>query len=237
MGFQQAAGKVLETQERNAKGREHSRAQIYRGEGVRLRAHQLKSSNKALARAMKDFDKRGLEPNWDQSMTVLDPSSNSTATISGRALQRVSYPQTQTWSDGSYELTLITYSNSSSQWEGILYFNNPNEDDTYEARILTPSNAEWDTAYEYWYPPDGGDPQCGGGSCPLYGISTPRLLQAPKTRLVNASYSAEPMGRRGIWGRIKQWAKCVWQDAVAGAYFCSSLWCWLGEVGSAILNC
>lgn len=84
--------KAPEPRTREPKQREHSRAQMFSGEGVRLRAHQLRSSNKAMARAMKDFEKRGLEPKWDQSLTVLETTSNSTAAISGRALQRASYP-------------------------------------------------------------------------------------------------------------------------------------------------
>ena len=233
-GSSTGVGKALEPATTRAQGTGRS-CQIYKGEGVRLRAHQLQSSNRGIARAMKDFEKRGLEPKWDQSLTLLEPASISTATIAGRALRPVSSPQT--WSDGTYELTLITYSMSSSQWEGIIYFQNPYENDTYAALITTPGLAEWDAAYEYSYPPDGGDPQCGGGECQLQGRSSSRLTQPFQTRFVNASLSPDPTVRRGIWGRIKRWAKCVWNEAVLGAYWCGDLICELGVIGSAILNC
>ena len=107
------AGKVPVPVQRGSNGQVGSRAQSFRGEGVRLRSYQLRLTNKAIARAMKDFEKSGREPMWGRSLTILEPSSNSTATIAGRAIERVSYPQS--WSDGSYELTLITYSSSSSE--------------------------------------------------------------------------------------------------------------------------
>lgn len=102
--------------------------EMYVGEGARLRAQQLRSTNKAIARAMKELESRGMSPKWDQSLTVFQTRSDSTTNANGEALKKVSYPQT--WVDGSYELTLITYSSSNSQWEGIIYLHNPNEDDT-----------------------------------------------------------------------------------------------------------
>src|SRR6185369_4214338 len=187
---------------------------------VRLRALQLRSSNKAFARAMKGFEKRGLAPKWDQSLTILEAGSKSTAAIEGRSIRPASYQQTFT--DGSYELTLITYSNSSSQWEGILYFHNPYEDDTYSAQITTPATAAWDTAYEYWYPPDGGDPTCGGGAYEVQG----RLSPGPKDGFVPTSYNstARPMVRGGFWGRIRNWISCVWGHR-DGFGWCPDLWC------------
>jgi hypothetical protein len=232
-GSSPVGGKVLKPQQPEANAQGRPNAQVFAGEGVRLRALQLRSSNLAIARAMKGFEKRGQTPKWDQSLTILETGSKSRAMIEGRAIKPVSYPQT--FSDGTYELTLITYSNSSSQWEGILYFHNPYEDDTYAALITTPATSQWDTEYEYWFPPDGGDPTCGGGSCEVQG----RLSQRPKAGFVSTSHNslAGRMVRGGFWGRIKQWVGCVWTQARLGAYWCSDLWCALGVLGSAILHC
>jgi hypothetical protein len=181
---------------------------------------------------MRDFEKRGKEPKWDQSLTVLEAGPTSTASIAGRDMTRVSYPQT--WTDGSYELTLVTYSNSSSQWEGILYFHNPYEDDTYASLITTPATAQWDTEYEYWFPPDGGDPTCGGGACEVYG----RLSQGPNASFVPTSYksTAGPMVRGGFWGRIKSWIGCVWRHR-DGFGWCPDLWCAIQYGYFLISNC
>lgn len=204
-GSSPAGGKVLKPQQPEANGQGRPNAQVFAGEGVRLRALQLRSSNKAIARAMKGFEKSGRAPKWDQSLTILEADSKSAAAVEGRAIRRVSSPQY-----GSYEVTLITYSNSSSEWEGVIYIHNPYEDDTYAALISTPATAAWDTVYEYWYPPDGGDPTCGGGYCEVQGRLTPGMGQAPKTGFMNASHTTGPLGKPGFFGRIRAWIGCVW---------------------------
>ena len=65
-----------------------------------------KQTHKAIVRAMKGFEKRGLAPRWDQSLTIFEAGSKSTAAIERRSIRPASYQQTFT--DGSYELTLIT---------------------------------------------------------------------------------------------------------------------------------
>jgi hypothetical protein len=64
--------------------------EMYTGEGVRLRAQQLRSTNKAIARTMHDLENRGLSPKWDQSLTVLQTKTTSAASIAAGAVQRVS---------------------------------------------------------------------------------------------------------------------------------------------------
>lgn len=208
--------------------------EMYTGEGVRLRAQQLRSTNKAIARAMKDLENRGLSPKWDQSLTILQTKSTSTAHIAGGAIQRVSYPQT--WTNGSYELTLITYSNGHSQWEGIIYLHNPNEDDTYESLISTPASVAWDTVYEYWYPPDGGGGQCYGGHCTSQ--LDPKSSQNPKLGFINALYKSPTATLRtpGIFGRIKRWVGCVWGHRDLFGW-CQDLVCAVQAAWFLISNC
>src|SRR5258708_15926111 len=76
-----AGGKVLNSQQPQTNAQGGARPQVFTGEAVRLRALQLRSSNKAIVRAMKCFEKRGLAPKWDQSLTILDAGSKSTAAI------------------------------------------------------------------------------------------------------------------------------------------------------------
>lgn len=218
-------------------GQQPRAAEAFKGEGARLRAQQLRLTNKAIRRAMRDLEKRGLAPKWDQSLTILQAKPRSTASANGGSIQRVSYPQT--WSDGSYELTLITYSNGNSQWEGIIYLHNPYEDDTYEALISTPATAPWDTVYEYWYPPDGGDPGCGGGPCVVYGRVNPNASQAPGAKFVKAGYSAATgvLAKPGFWGRIKRWIGCVWNTCGWARELCPDLACFAYYCGNAMLGC
>lgn len=235
-GSTAGGSKMREPVQREPEALEHlATPQVYAGEGVRLRAHQLRLSNKAISRAMMDFEKRGLQPRWDQSRTILQATLGPTGRIPGASLQRVSYPQT--WIDGSYELTLITYSNSTSQWEGIVYLHNPYEDDAYSALIITPATAEWDTVYEYWYPPDGGDPTCGGGYCELQGQLNQKISQTKNWQFTNAAHTPGPLARPALFGRIKRWVKCAWNTARGAGIICEDLVCFVGAAWWAIKNC
>lgn len=184
---------------------------------------------------MKGFEKRGLAPKWDQSLTILDADPKSTAAIEGRPIRPVAYPQNL--SDGTYELTLITYTNNTSQWEGVVYFHNPYEDDTYSALATTPETTDWDTVYEYWYPPDGGDPTCGGGACEVQGRLMPGIKNSPKASFMNASHTLGPLAKPGFFGRIRSWVSCIGRWVRGVGYYCEDLLCAVTTGWTAIKTC
>lgn len=211
------------------------RVESYSGQAVRLRARQLLNSNKAVARAMRDFEKRGLEPIWDESVTALAVDDKMAKHSKPGGVRRVSFTD-DVISDGTSEMTFITYVSSSNLWEGIIYINSPNENDTYSASLDSP-NIGWDVAYEYWYPPDGEDPICTGGRCTIgKNNSTPRNDDR-QLRIVNVSYpglSATP--RMSIWGRIKQWWSCTkggcyWASQSCGGFICRVRVCAQAAIG------
>jgi hypothetical protein len=98
------------------------RIESYKGQAVRLRVQQLLNSNKAVARAMSDFEKRGLLPNWEESVTAMTIADKIAVSSKMGDVRRVSFTD-DVISDGTSEMTFITYSSSSNQWEGIIYIN------------------------------------------------------------------------------------------------------------------
>lgn len=210
----------------------------YGGEAVRMRAQQLRITNKALARAMRDFEQRGLQPNWESSVTVLSMNATTAAAFAPAAIRRVSYTQ-DTISDGTSEMTFITYNASSSVWEGIIYIHSPYENDAYSAYLGSP-NSGWDVVYEYWYPPDGGDPTCTDGDCPILSKNetSPRNKISPQPSLVKTSYSrAVAKPARGIWGRIKRWWNCTKGGCYWGSQPCTGFLCKVRVCAQAALGC
>jgi hypothetical protein len=223
----------------NQRPKKEKKVESYKGEAVKLHVRHLSSTNKAIARAMKDFEKRGLVPSWENSFTLMSVSDGTTGQAAQQQhLQRVSYAP-DTFTSGDYQMTFITYSETSTQWQGIIYINNPYEDDTYSAVINTASSG-WDVPYEAYYPPDGGNPTCGGAPCDpnLTRRVEPKQGARSQTGLVKASYSRAAVSAvpRGFWGRIKAWARCVndtcWWARHGGGIFSTISGC-----AAAVFNC
>jgi hypothetical protein len=99
-------------------------------------------------------------------------------------------------------------------------------------------NVGWDVDHEYWYPPNGGDPTCTGGICPILGKNNAApKADAGEFKAVNVSHSrptATP--RMSIWGRIKQWwnctkGACYWGSQTCGGFVCRVRVCVGGAIG------
>lgn len=89
-----------------------------KGEAVRIRAGQLRNRNKAVARAMKELEDRGMRPAFESGVSIL--------AVSKSVQFRKTAAQTATIINGEYELTLIPYDDgNNATWEGVVYFNRP----------------------------------------------------------------------------------------------------------------
>ena len=208
--------------------------QTFRGDAAKLRVYQVREKNKALVRVMSDLEKKGRRPSWDNSFTVMSVTGATVGQANPRKSLPVSYAQ-----DGSYEMTFITYSESAGQWEGVIYINNPYENDTYYAVVTTPASG-WDVPYEVYYPPDGGDPTCGGGYCEILGAGRKGPERVISYKPVSARSStgrtSAPTLPAGFWGRIKRWAQCV-NDTCWWARQCGGFWCTVSGCAQAIFRC
>jgi len=197
---------------------------VFKGEAVRRRINQLRATNKALNRAMKDKEKVGKRVNWELSAVFVfsTPKKKETAQLSLRKMMSSSFApaQEQTLSDGTGEATFITYNGPDNTWDGTIsvtdYYTGQNQ--VYNGEMWdfgAPDNpAVWDVTYEAYYPPDGGDPV----ECPAGRICTVDEVIAKNNEakssaaslMVKASYahtmkSAEPVGA------IFRWFSSFWR--------------------------
>jgi len=98
------------------------------GESVRLRADQLKRKNKAVAKAMKALESRGMRLASDAGVSIV------AARKSGQ-MAKIS-KQDATIIEGDYELTLIPFDDgNNATWEGVVYFNRPEGEVVYDAQL------------------------------------------------------------------------------------------------------
>lgn len=99
-----------------------------RGEAVSFRADQLRRKNKAVEKAMKALEGRGMRAALDAGVSIV------AARKSGQ-LAKISNQET-TIIDGDYELTLIPYDDgNNATWEGVVYFKRPEGEVVYDAQF------------------------------------------------------------------------------------------------------
>jgi hypothetical protein len=156
----------------------------FHGEAGMLRAKQLRTVNKGVARAMKDAEKRGLRQAFEHGRVILgtdpqDSRANDVARSDSLTIEaspfrpasyRLSYPQ-DTFTDGEYEVTFIPYDDGDpNTWEGIIYRYDPDWGDDIRFAILDISTEEPQVTQEVYYPSGGGDPEPidpNGGPSPI----------------------------------------------------------------------
>ena len=98
------------------------------GESVRLRADQLKRKNKAVAKAMKALESRGMRLASDAGVSIV-------AVRKSGQMAKIS-KQDATIIEGDYELTLIPFDDgNNATWEGVVYFNRPEGEVVYDAQL------------------------------------------------------------------------------------------------------
>jgi hypothetical protein len=192
---------------------------------------------------MRDMEARGLRPVWEQSVTILSMEVETTAqsTPKSQFVRWVSYAS-QTIIEGDTELTFVTYDNGNLEtWEGLIYVRTSYDESTYEAAFNTPGldYYYWDVVWEVYYPSDGGNPQCGGGPCPVLS----RYESQPdypfgfdqKATIVKAAYSPSPAvsAPLGFRGWVSRWWGCFKGSCSAVISSCSGP----GRVPCIALGC
>jgi hypothetical protein len=237
-----SSGKTVsvDTATSHAKGLVNStnnkKVKLIKGEALRLRTEKLRSRNKGLDRAMKEFAKRNRSPRWEDSLSVQRVTEKSARNQGGASMQPAAF-STQTYDDGTYQIDFITYDGDYNHWEGIVFVKSSTGGETYSGDILTPSNdgTGWDVKNEAYYPPDGGDPSCESGPCPVEGPVARSVDKHGKSeKLVQTSHHPGPP--RPLFGWLRRWWGCVtnvcgWSDFLCtgnSRFFCRVGYCVYG---------
>ena len=130
-----------------------------KGEAVAFRAVQLGRESKAVARAMKDLERRGLRRAFDKGASLIAMKNTDVARSASPVMRPASFQGSTTISDGDYEVTFISYDDGDpNTWEGIMYQRAPDVGEyTYYAQ-LNISSQQASLVDEWFYPVNGGDP-------------------------------------------------------------------------------
>jgi hypothetical protein len=199
----------------------------FKGAAVKNHIDKLRVKNKGLARAMKEYAKKGLTPKWEDSLSAVQVSETSAAGKAMGLFQQVSYvPQQEDYYEGDSEITFITYGGDLNYWDGIVYVHTAYQDDTYSGDLLTPTDdgTNWDVANEVYYPPDGSTPCDGSRACMMdqqVSKATPGNKQKADRKAASlTNHSASPI-RPGLWGWLKNWWNCVVWSCAIGYYNCN----------------
>jgi hypothetical protein len=213
------------------------KVQTLKGDAAKLRINQLVGKKKALKRALKDMEKLGKTPVWDDSAVFIQEPVEPSARVAQPHFGGNSFaPQeVQSFDDGAgSEMVLISESGPEEYWSGVVYVYDATTglDSTYSAVITGLVLAELDTidvVDELYYPPDGGLPireepptpidrggdGGGGWESPMLTlpVSKIELKNSSTGTMTNASFKrgnatvAAP--RPGILGWFKRYFRCI----------------------------
>lgn len=197
------------------------RTEKHKGDTVKEHARKMRIKNKGFDRAMKDFEKQGRKPDWEGSLSAQGFVVNPVAGVTRGQLRRVSFAPQDSLIEGEYEMTFITFEGSDlDNWSGLIYIRTPYEDDVYTASFSTPSDdsSTWLQVSEFYYPPDGREPVCGGSMfCPEMPITNGQISKhsahgaSRKATATNAtvSHKIKSTAAPGFWSRISRWWGCT----------------------------
>ncbi|PYP88364.1 MAG: hypothetical protein DMF61_07170 [Blastocatellia bacterium AA13] len=137
-----------------------------KNDAAKLRVMQISGKDKALKRALKDFEKIGKHPEWENSAVFIEEPEKKTATLQTPSVVGANSfaPQSQVYDDGAgSEMVLITQSGPEEYWSGIVYVHDATTglDSTYTAVLTGLVMAQLETMDvidELYYPPDGSYP-------------------------------------------------------------------------------
>ena len=166
---------------------------------------------------MRDFAKRGLTPQWEESLSALRLTESGTTNSVSMQLQPILYTSRQTYTQDDSEITFVTYAGDLDNWEGLIYVRTPYEEATYASTFYTPTDdgTNWDEVSEVYYPSDGSDPQC-DPRMPCIMQKRPPARNLRMINIAHASVKALP-ATAGFWGWVRRWWGCVnsvcsWSD-------------------------
>lgn len=152
----------------NGQNNKLKKIETMRGESARQHVRALRARHKGLNRAMKDMEKQGRQVDWENSAVLftIDPTISQA--------QRAKYRNVAFSAQDAYlqnadgEMSFITYHGADNNWEGTVYVTDysTGATDVYNSVVDSGGFTEFTEAatpvYEAYYPPDGGDPSCGG---------------------------------------------------------------------------
>lgn len=209
-------------------------AGVLKGEEAQQRVSRLRAKSKALHRAMTDKERQGKKINWQASAVIVfakpDARRPQAAQFGGAVFMNASFsPEQQTLSDGSGEVTFITYDGAPNTWDGTIYRTDyyTGESEVFNADMYDFGAADnpemWDVTQEVYYPADGGEP-CATNDRPTYqydqpmmvspcsAVSIPQLKDGGDGSAVmwNASFAGAPRSPRAV-GSIWRWFTNFWR--------------------------
>jgi hypothetical protein len=208
----------------NSEKTPEKKVKTFKGAAVKRQVEKRRLKNKGLERAIREYAKKGLSPNWEESVLVQQLSETSAINKPKGLFERASYvTQQETYVEGDSEITFITYSGDLTYWDGIVYVHTPYQDDTYSGDFLTPTDdgTNWDVVNEVYYPPDGRTPCDGSRPCMMEEQVSKASGQQAGGKGVSLSHGGAKTVKPGLWGWLKNWWNCVVWNCWAEYYNCN----------------
>lgn len=221
-------------QSRGANAKDNS-VKVSTGDTVKQRVQQLRLTDKALNRALKDMEKMGKLPNWEASAVIKQLQAPKKVEVASLNFVPASFKlqDSQSWNDSSgNEMIIITAYGDDSYWDGTIntYDASTGQRDTYNGSVddLTAGDPDSsDVVDELYYPPDGGDPIREGGSggctreyaCFQTEVMAANTSDTGKASMTKASLTsaARPVG---FVGWFKRYFRCIKRCMALATQFC-----------------
>jgi hypothetical protein len=229
------------------------------GPAVVARIKQLRAENKGMARAMRDLERKGLRPAFDQSVTLLEIRKTAVSRERVNPFVKASF-QSETFSEDGYEMTFVSYDDGDpNTWEGVIYEHDPDGNEyEYTASIdISGEQETWSRLEETYYPWDGSqpvssnDPSYYDGS---YQPNVPMIRSIPRANSLGngtkvfqkTSFNTTTQLRGPIpphWrDRTYRWLKCSAAGCTTSAIGClisGPLWpkCFAAWCGGSAAGC
>lgn len=230
------------TKDFQKRGLDRYTQRVLRGASVVSRVQVLKEKNKGVARAMRDFEKKGFRPAFDQGISILNDKDRSLSdgirSGPGDVLIKASF-QSETYSNDGYEMTFISYDDGNpNTWEGVIYEHDPDGYEyEYTASIdISGQQETWARLVETYYPADGSTPVSSNQPQyydPSYHPYTPGMEEPPISKgrfteqrptFVKTSFNAVQGPRYPVpdrWrDRVNRWLRCSAGGCTASAIGC-----------------
>ena len=224
----------------NSEKTPEKKVKTFKGAAVKRQVEKRRLKNKGLERAIREYAKKGLSPNWEESVLVQQLSETSAINKPKGLFERASYvTQQETYVEGDSEITFITYSGDLTYWDGIVYVHTPYQDDTYSGDFLTPTDdgTNWDVVNEVYYPPDGRTPCDGSRPCLEEGpVAKSGNEKQAAGKSVSLAHGGAKTVKPGLWGWLKNWWSCTRIGCAIGYAYCPNSYRFLCRVSVCVYS-
>jgi hypothetical protein len=237
------------------------KSKIVKGEAAALRAKELRTKNKGIARAMKDLEQKGFRQAFDQSVSVLAVKDTQISQAAPAVIRPAAF-QSETFYNDGYEMTFVAYDDGNpNTWEGVVYEHDPDMLE-YEYTVTFDISGEpstWAPIVETYYPSDGSAPV--SSDDPLYYdpsyepydparrynydqqlMTKGDSMRSPGVFFMKASFAPNAVQGSRWRDRLYRWSKCVVGSCTAAAIGCTAsgpgwVGCWTAWCGGAEVGC